>query len=220
MIGILNIGLGNIQSVYNAIYENGYDPVLIDKPEQLEQLSHFILPGVGNFSAVSQQLQELGFVEAIKAFTEQGKPVLGICLGMQLLASNSCEGSSSTGLDIIKGSVLPIEEITELPVPHVGWNEVKFQQQHPIFDNIKDFRDFYFVHSYHFKCEHQNNVLASTDYGQTLTCIVAHNNVIGVQFHPEKSQKNGMQLLENFCEWDGQWQPTEQENNSESNVLC
>lgn len=206
MIGILNIGLGNIQSVYNAVYENGFDPVLVTQPEQLAELSHFILPGVGHFNAVSKKLEELGFSQAIQAFIAEGKPTLGICLGMQLLATNSVEGSLTSGLDIIPANILPIAELTDLPVPHVGWNEVALTQSHPVFDNIKDHRDFYFVHSYHMKCQNTEHVLATTDYGQQLICCVAKDNVVGVQFHPEKSQKNGMQLLENFCDWDGVWQ--------------
>ncbi|REL34813.1 imidazole glycerol phosphate synthase subunit HisH [Thalassotalea euphylliae] len=209
MIGILDIGLGNIQSVFNAVYENGYDPILVTEPSQLADITHFIMPGVGNFSAVSQQLETLGFTGAIKDFIASGNPTLGICLGMQLLATNSLEGGLSTGLEIISAQVKPINEITELPVPHVGWNEAKFTQQHPIFENIKDCRDFYFVHSYHMACDSSENILAITDYGEPLVCIVAKGNVVGVQFHPEKSQKNGMQLLENFCEWDGVWQPSE-----------
>ncbi|MCW8833711.1 MAG: imidazole glycerol phosphate synthase subunit HisH [Colwellia sp.] len=203
MIGILNIGLGNVQSVYNAIYENGYDPVFINTPEQLADLSHFILPGVGNFNAVMKRLEQLGFVSAINDLIARGTPTLGICLGMQLLATTGVEGGEIKGLNAISAKVPAITPLQGLRVPHVGWNEVNFCQKHPVFEEIKDGRDFYFVHSYHVTCQHSKNVIATTDYGESLTCVIATKNVIGVQFHPEKSQKNGMQLLENFCEWDG-----------------
>ena len=203
MIGILNIGLGNVQSVYNAIYENGYDPVFVNKPEELDKLSHFILPGVGNFNAVMARMQQLGFVDAIKALIARGTPTLGICLGMQLLASSGEEGGVTSGFDAINAKVTKIPNSSGLRVPHVGWNEVKFTQAHPVFEEIKDSRDFYFVHSYHMQCQQVDSVIATTEYGESLVCVAAHKNVIGVQFHPEKSQKNGMQLLENFCEWDG-----------------
>lgn len=203
MIGILNIGLGNVQSVYNAIYENGYDPIFVDKPATLTELSHFILPGVGNFNAVMQCLQTQGFVKAINNLIANGTPTLGICLGMQLLATRGYEGGECNGLNAINANVPPISPKQDLRIPHVGWNEVKICQAHPILDEIKDLRDFYFVHSYHMQCQHSNNIVATTEYSDNFTCIAANKNVVGVQFHPEKSQRNGMKLLENFCEWDG-----------------
>lgn len=203
MIGILNIGLGNVQSVFNAVYENGYDPIFVDKPEMLADLSHFILPGVGNFNAVKQRLEQLGFVQAIDELVASGTPTLGICLGMQLLATTGTEGGDSRGFNIIKANVAAMIPKGNLRLPHVGWNEVNFTQVHPVFDEIKDKRDFYFVHSYHMTCNYPANVIATTNYGSEFVCAVANKNVIGVQFHPEKSQKNGMKLLENFCEWDG-----------------
>ncbi len=203
MIGILNIGLGNVQSVYNAIYENGYDPIFVDKPEDLTQLSHFILPGVGNFNAVMERLNTLGLVEAIQHFVISGKPTLGICLGMQLLAELGEEGGQTSGLKVIPAKVIALKKTPDIRIPHVGWNEVTFNQEHIVFDKIKDRRDFYFVHSYQVICQHQEHILATTNYGREIVCMVVNKNVIGVQFHPEKSQKNGMQMLENFCEWDG-----------------
>ncbi|MEM5513649.1 imidazole glycerol phosphate synthase subunit HisH [Pseudoalteromonas sp. AS84] len=203
MIGILNIGLGNVQSVYNAIYENGYDPIFVNKPEMLIDLSHFILPGVGNFKAVTQRLDQMGFLTAIDDLIERGTPTLGICLGMQLLATTGSEGGNINGLNAINANVSAMIPTESYRVPHVGWNEVHFTQAHPIFDQIKDKRDFYFVHSYHMSCKDAANVIATTNYGSDFVCAVANKNIIGVQFHPEKSQKNGMKLLENFCEWDG-----------------
>jgi len=163
-----------------------------------------ILPGVGNFNAVISGLHQLNFVDAIQNFIKENKPTLGICLGMQLLATTGQEGGTSQGLDSIPASIKKIETQAEFRIPHVGWNEVKYSNPHPIFDNIKDQRDFYFVHSYHMQCIDQKNIIATTNYGKQLVCAVANKNVVGVQFHPEKSQKNGMLLLENFCQWDGQ----------------
>lgn len=203
MIGILNIGLGNVQSVYNAIYENGFDPIFVDQPEMLIDLSHFILPGVGNYNAVTKKLNQLGFISAIDKLLARGTPTLGICLGMQLLATKGIEGGEINGLNAIKATVPKIKPKNNLRVPHVGWNEVNIKQTHPLFNEIKDQRDFYFVHSYHMKCSEPDNIIATTNYGDEFVCAVAKNNAVGVQFHPEKSQKNGMQLLENFCEWDG-----------------
>ncbi len=203
MIGILDIGLGNIQSVYNAVYENGYDPICVDQPEMLTELSHFILPGVGNFHAVMQRLERLSFLHPIQKLIANGTPTLGICLGMQLLATTGSEGGVSAGLNAINADVPLMLPKQELRIPHVGWNEVKFNQEHPVFDEIKDQRDFYFVHSYHMVCQHNTNVIATTNHGENFVCAVANKNVVGVQFHPEKSQKNGMKLLENFCEWNG-----------------
>ncbi|MBL4942743.1 MAG: imidazole glycerol phosphate synthase subunit HisH [Colwellia sp.] len=203
MIGILNIGLGNVQSVYNAIYENGYDPTFVKDPKTLANLSHFILPGVGNFNAVMLRLEQLGFVGAINSLIDNGTPTLGICLGMQLLATTGVEGGLSNGLNAMEGNVSAIAPKDDLRIPHVGWNDVNFCQSHPVFEEIKDGRDFYFVHSYQMNCHRSENIIATTEYGDSFVCVAANKNVIGVQFHPEKSQKNGMQLLENFCEWDG-----------------
>lgn len=203
MIGILNIGLGNVQSVYNAIYENGYDPIFVSKPEELAELTHFILPGVGNFTAVMQRLHQLGFVDKIQELIDRGIPTLGICLGMQLLATKGEEGGITNGFNAIAANVQAIKAQQNLRVPHVGWNDVTIYQPHPVFAEIKDNRDFYFVHKYHMVCQQKEHIIATTDYGDNLVCIAANKNVIGVQFHPEKSQKNGMQLLENFCDWDG-----------------
>jgi glutamine amidotransferase len=204
MIGILNIGLGNVQSVYNAIYESGFDPIFVESANTINDLTHLIMPGVGNFSAVMQQLDQGNYIEPIVEFANNKQPLLGICLGMQLLTTSSNEGGQCQGLNLIPASVDKIPAEENQRVPHVGWNTVSCQFEHPVFDNIKDNRDFYFVHSYHATCHNKKHSLAVTDYANSLTCAIARDNISGVQFHPEKSQKNGMQLLENFCDWDGQ----------------
>ncbi len=202
MIGILDFGMGNIRSVRNAVYQNGFDPVLIHSAANFDDISHLILPGVGNFSAAIPEIENRHLRQPIINFVASGRPLLGTCLGMQLLMTIGEEGGSYSGLDLIPGKVTRLKG-DGLRVPHVGWNILNMEQAHPIFQNIKSGRDFYFVHSYEVFCEHSSDVLASTEYGGVVTAVIGRNNVVGVQFHPEKSQLNGLRLLENFCQWDG-----------------
>ncbi len=202
MIGILDFGMGNIRSVRNAVYQNGFDPVLIHSAANFDDISHLILPGVGNFSAAIPEIENRHLRQPIINFVASGRPLLGTCLGMQLLMTIGEEGGSYSGLDLIPGKVTRLKG-DGLRVPHVGWNILNMEQAHPIFQNIKSGRDFYFVHSYEVFCEHSSDMLASTEYGGVVTAVIGRNNVVGVQFHPEKSQLNGLRLLENFCQWDG-----------------
>lgn len=202
-IGILDIGMGNIRSVFNAIYENGFDPIIVDSVAQLDDMTHLVIPGVGAYRTAMSHIAEKNFYAPLKEFAESGRPLLGICLGMQILSDSGVEGGVSEGLGVIHGEVLPLDVSEELRVPHVGWNEVVFDVNHPIFEEVKTDRDFYFVHSYAFNCANQNEVIAHTNYGKKITCIVGKGNVVGIQFHPEKSQVNGLKILENFCSWDG-----------------
>lgn len=203
-IGILDIGLGNLSSVFNAIYENGFDPKLVSESANLSELTHLILPGVGNFAAgMSSIRSSVGMASALQEFASSGRPMLGICLGMQLFATTGYEGGVTTGLGLIDGEIRRISESPGLRIPHVGWNEVVFQRNHPLFEGIKPERDFYFVHSYCFFPDNPDDILAVTDYGGQIVCAVAHDNLVGLQFHPEKSQGNGLKILENFCAWDG-----------------
>ena len=203
MIGILDNAMGNLRSVYNAVYQSGNDPVVVTRPEEFSELSHLIVPGVGHFQAAMARLREAGAAEAIRAFAADGRPVLGICLGMQLLAEHGSEGGESPGLGLIAGSVRPLPRDGQIRVPHVGWNTVRFRREHPATVGLKPERDFYFVHSFAMHCDDPGDVLAVTEYGEEFDCMVAHANVVGFQFHPEKSQANGMRLIENFCAWDG-----------------
>ncbi len=202
MIGILDFGMGNIRSVRNAVYQNGFDPVLIHSAANFDDITHLILPGVGNFSAAIPEIENRHLRQPIINFVASGRPLLGTCLGMQLLMTIGEEGGSYSGLDLIPGKVTRLKG-DGLRVPHVGWNILNMEQAHPIFQNIKSGRDFYFVHSYEVFCEHSSDMLASTEYGGVVTAVIGRNNVVGVQFHPEKSQLNGLRLLENFCQWDG-----------------
>ncbi|HEX4917636.1 MAG TPA: imidazole glycerol phosphate synthase subunit HisH [Limnobacter sp.] len=207
MIGLVDIGLGNLGSLEQAVYSQGWDPVRLQQPDQLNsEVSHLILPGVGAFFEASQRLQQSGWLQALQAFAAGGRPLMGICLGMQLLASEGDEGGKSVGLGLIPGRVKRLDCGPDLRIPHVGWNEVHFTQGqgHPMLGNIANDVDFYFVHSYQFLVDSPEHALATTPYGQHFNSIVARGNVIGLQFHPEKSQTNGLRLLDNFCLWDGQ----------------
>ena len=202
MIGILDLGMGNLTSVANAVYQNGFDPIVVASARNFDDLTHLILPGVGNFSAAAPELELRQFRHAILDFVSSGRPLLGACLGMQLLMSASEEGGENLGLDLISGRVIRLAG-EGLRVPHVGWNILNVNRQHPIFEGIKSGRDFYFVHSYSVICEDEMDRLAYTEYGGAVTAVVGRGNVVGVQFHPEKSQVNGLCLIENCCRWDG-----------------
>jgi len=204
MIGVLSVGAGNIKSVTNAIDYLGYEVGIISAPIEIANCSHVILPGVGSYNIVSKLLAEYGWVSAINEFHHAKKPILGICLGMQLLSTSGFEHGKSKGLDLIPGNVKEMNCPTQFKLPHLGWNEVQWKRDHPICAGIKKHMDFYFVHRFAFECELNEHVLGTTDYGITFHSVVAKDNVVGVQFHPEKSQDVGLALLENFCEWDGQ----------------
>lgn len=202
-IGILDIGLGNIRSVFNAVYEIGFDPVLVSESAQLDEITHLILPGVGNFSAGMNSIRSAGMLSALQDFAASDRPLLGICLGMQLLATTGNEGGMTSGLGLIEGDICRIPEAHGRRIPHVGWNNVVLLKNHPLFNGVKPGCDFYFVHSYYFVPHHLEDTLATTDYMGNLFCAVARDNLVGLQFHPEKSQANGLKIIENFCSWDG-----------------
>ncbi len=202
MIGILDIGMGNLRSVQNAVYQNGFDPIVVTDAENFDDLTHLILPGVGNFSAVMPGIECRKLKQPILDFVASGRPLLGTCLGMQLLMSFSEEGGTHAGLGLIAGKVKRLSG-EDLRVPHVGWNILNMTQPHPVFQGIKSGRDFYFVHSYSAICEDEADLFGITEYGGAVTAVVGRANVIGTQFHPEKSQVNGLRLIENFCRWDG-----------------
>ena len=195
--------MGNLRSAYNAVYENGFDPVFVDKDGDFDALSHLIVPGVGHFRAVMAHLGETGLAGRIRDFAATGRPLLGICAGMQLLAELGTEGVDTAGLGLVHGRVERLPEDDGLVLPHVGWSGVTFRFAHPVLDGIKPGRDFYFVHSYALQTDRDDELLGETEYGVRFASIVARDNVVGFQFHPEKSQSNGLKLIENFCLWDG-----------------
>ena len=203
MIGIIDYGMGNLRSVQNAIQSLGFQTSVISEPADAPSCSHLILPGVGAFAVAAENLRRLGFDEAIRDHAGEGKPLLGICLGMQLLATSGTEPHASTGLDLIRGEILPLQLPPPFKIPHVGWNNLLHQRRHPIYEGVKKTVDFYFVHSYHFLAADPADQLTLTDCSVEFVSTVARGSVVGVQFHPEKSQDNGLKLLENFCNWDG-----------------
>jgi len=206
MIGILDISMGNLRSLSKAVYSLGYDFVLVRTPADLEDATHLMVPGVGAYRTAMLHIDGQGMRSAIRDFAASGRPVAGICLGMQLLSASGEEGGESRGLGLIPGRVVRMAPEGGLHLPHVGWNTTRFRRKdHPVFRKVKDGLDFYYVHSYHFRCDDPAHVLAETDYGSAVASMVGAGNVIGFQFHPEKSQANGLRLIENFCEWDGRY---------------
>lgn len=204
MIAIVDIDMGNLRSVGKAIYQLGHDAKLVSRPGELDlgRATRCILPGVGSFRTASERMEQSGLGDALRAFAHSGRPILGICLGMQLLADEGEEGGGAPGLGLIPGRVTRLDAGPGTRVPHVGWNTVAVRAPHPLFADVKPGRDFYFVHSYHFRAA-DSVVLGETEHGIRFVSVVGHKNVIGVQFHPEKSQANGLRILERFCDWDG-----------------
>ena len=203
MISIIDVGVGNIGSLQGALYNQGWDTKIVDNPKQIENSTHLIIPGVGSFAKAMQLLHSAGLIKSILQHNDKKKPIMGICLGMQLLAKKGLEGGETKGLGLIDGEVIPLERKTKFRLPHVGWNIMYTQQKHPLLKNIKVGVDFYFVHSYYLKTNNVQQILGKTKYILEYPSIVAKENIVGVQFHPEKSQKNGLQLLDNFCLWNG-----------------
>jgi glutamine amidotransferase len=198
MIAILDYGLGNLGSIFNMFKVIGEKSKITNDVEIIRSSDGIILPGVGAFDAGMTKLNESGLAEVIKDEANKGKHILGICLGMQLLGNRSEEGTLS-GLSLIPFECKKfIFEDKSLKIPHMGWDIVDFKKQHPLLDDLSGQQRYYFVHSYYAVCENQDNVLMTCDYGIEFACSVVKDNVIGVQFHPEKSHDFGLALLSNF----------------------
>ena len=200
MIAIIDYNMGNLASVKNAFAKLGQETVVESNPEKFQEYDKLILPGVGAFGDAMEHLKERGMVEAIQEFAQSGKPMLGICLGMQLLFESSQEFGNHEGLGLIKGNVVKfdVQKFEEpLKVPHMGWNRM-FTKKHPLFEGLDDEHYLYFVHTYHVTCKDESDSIGETYYGYKLTSAVAHDNIMGIQPHPEKSHKNGLQILQNF----------------------
>ncbi len=201
MINILNTKSCNLNSIYSAIHSLGYDVEIISMEDNFHNASRIIIPGVGFFPKVIKNIDNKDVIYKLKDFSTKGNPILGICLGMQLLADYSYEGEVTQGFGLISGKVEQMESNSYYVLPHVGWNNVKLVKKHVLFNRIKDNSDFYFVHSYQFNATNSENVLATSKYLEIFNSVVCSNNIIGTQFHPEKSQKNGLKFLDNFCSW-------------------
>lgn len=203
MITIVDYGMGNLRSVYNALSLLGADVCVSDKPEDVLAADRLILPGVGAFGRAMDNLRQRGLIDPLnEKVLLQKTPILAICLGMQLLAEDGYEHGHFEGLGWIRGTVRPFD-LTDLPVPHVGWNEITLHGSHKPFHGLASTnREFYFVHSYHLTDADSEVVAATVDYGYEFVCAVHQENIFGTQFHPEKSQNNGLTILRNFMHWE------------------
>lgn len=203
MIHIVDYGLGNVQAFANMYKRLGFDATRAKTATDLESATRIILPGVGAFDHAMDELDASGMRPVLEHLVKERKvPVLGICVGMQILASSSDEGSR-LGLGWIPGRVRSFRSATEsanLPMPHMGWNDVVPALETPLFKGLEADARFYFLHSYFFDCDNPDNAMARASYGREFSCAVADGNVYGVQFHPEKSHHYGAALLKNFAE--------------------
>lgn len=197
---IVDYGMGNLCSVKRALEECGANVILSDDPAVCALADHIVLPGVGAFADGMVAIRDGGWIDALRTAALEDKiPLLGICLGMQLLADKGFEGGDTAGIGLIPGEVRRLVfDTSETRIPHVGWNEVHHGSTHPLFFGIPTGTDFYFVHSYHFVPNDAEAVLASTPYCGLFTSTVVRGTIFGTQFHPEKSSRAGFQLLRNF----------------------
>lgn len=198
-IAIIDYRAGNIGNVLKAVERLGHSAALVSCGRDLEQYEAAILPGVGAFRRGMENLAAAGLVEAIREHAlERRKPFLGICLGMQLLATKGTEGGDSPGLDLLPVTVQPFDPAAGLRVPHIGWNSVDLVPGSVLFADVPQNADFYFVHSYFVSCEDPLLVSAYCEYGGRFVAAMERNNIFAAQFHPEKSQRHGLQVLQNF----------------------
>lgn len=197
-VAIIDYGVGNFNSVRNVLELLDCEVQISNNSETFNGMDAFILPGVGSFGEAMNNLNCLKLVKPLKdQVFQQGKPLLGICLGMQLLAESSTERGHHEGLSFISGQVKKINVSSDLRLPHMGWNTVSIDQQNQLFEHIQNNSTFYFVHSYQFECD-SSYVCGSTFYGSHITAAIQKDNIWGVQFHPERSQHIGIQLFRNF----------------------
>lgn len=200
-IAIINYGMGNLRSVYNAFKKIGAHPHITNSEEEILGSDGIVLPGVGAFPEAISNLRNLGLDKIIyKAVQNNKKPILGICLGMQLLAEVSYEKGSHSGLSLIDGSVIKIPFKKGLRIPHVGWNDIVKTEYCPLFENIKNGSSFYFVHSYFFDTE-EKNICLKVNYGKLITAAIQKEHIFGVQFHPERSQTYGLECISNYAKF-------------------
>ena len=201
MVAIIDYGVGNLFSLRSSLKEIGAEAVVTSDEKVIAEADRIILPGVGAFEDAARKLRESGMAEVVKREAAAGKPMMGICLGMQLMFDVGYEYGVHEGLGLIKGSVRPIADVIPegYKIPHIGWNLLKFKRESPLFKYIKEDDYVYFVHSY-YAAECDESVIAVTEYGADLTAAVANGNVYGCQFHPEKSGEVGMKILKAFME--------------------
>ena len=204
MIAIIDYGVGNLFSLAHSLKAVGAEALVTGDAAAILRADRVILPGVGAFGDAAKKLRDTGLDAVVRDIAARGTPVMGICLGMQLLLEKSFEFGEHAGLGLIPGEVRPIAGVIPagLKIPHIGWNALEIRKPHPIFRNVRPGNCVYFVHSYYgANCD--DSVIATAEYGVPLTAAVAKGNVCGCQFHPEKSGDVGLGILKAFCEWDG-----------------
>lgn len=200
-IAVIDYGMGNLRSVIKKITKVGYEPILTSNGDEILLCDKLILPGVGHFEKGMRNLKSLNLIEIIREFAfDKKKPILGICLGMQMLTNYSEEGHLP-GIGLIDARTMKFQfSGNDIKVPHMGWNSIRIVQHHPILNGIFEDEMFYFVHSFYVQCGDDSAKVAQTEYGIEFSSIIANENIIGVQFHPEKSHEWGELLIKNFCE--------------------
>jgi glutamine amidotransferase len=207
MIAIIDYNAGNITSVARALHSIGQEFVITDDTKMLDSASHVIFPGVGAAGEAMAYLKEKKLDNWLKLCFQSGKPLMGICLGTQIILDHSEENNTNC-IGLVAGSTRRFPEFLEeagrtLKIPHMGWNSVALKRQHPVFAGIDPAAEFYFVHSYYPSPSDDAAVLGTTDYGMTFCSVLAVRNLVAMQFHPEKSGRPGLQILKNFCAWEG-----------------
>ena len=199
MIAIVDYGMGNLRSVQKGFEKIGHAAAVTSDPDVIRSASKIVLPGVGAFGDAMQELRRRSLIEPVKQAIAEGKPFLGICLGLQLLFDVSYEGGRHEGLGVLPGEVVRFDLPHEYKVPHMGWNQLDIRRPAPILAGLAGGTHVYFVHSYYAVPRDRDDIAAETSYGQTFTSVVWRGNVFATQFHPEKSQADGLQILRNFA---------------------
>ena len=197
-VAIIDYGVGNLRSVEKAFVATGCDAVVSGDERVLRAAERLVLPGVGAFAACMNELKRRGFDELVRARVAEGAPLLGVCVGMQMLFDESEEFGGGRGLGLLKGRVRRFDASLQR-VPQVGWNTIRQRRAHALFDGIEDDEHFYFVHSYFCVADDAESIIGETEYGEVYASVVVQENICGVQFHPEKSQAAGLRLLKNFA---------------------
>ena len=198
MITIIDYGMGNLKSVYNALVKIGFNCRISGEIKDIEKSDKLILPGVGAFKDAMDNLEKMNLIPIINKKVNEGCPLLGICLGMQMLFEEGYEGQPRKGLGFIEGEVKLIEPNEEVKIPHIGWNSIKYDKNCPIFQGLSEEPYMYFVHSYYINPKDKEIISAVTEYGTELPIAVHKNNIFATQFHPEKSGNEGLKVLKNF----------------------
>ncbi len=201
-VAIIDYGVGNLRSVEKAFAATGCEAIVTDDESQLRDAERLVLPGVGAFAACMKALSERGFDRLVREQARNGTPVLGVCVGMQLLFEESDEFGATAGLGLMRGRVRRFQG--DLLVPHIGWNRIHQKQSHPLFEGVGDGSFCYFVHSFYCAPADEGVVAGETEYGGRYASVVGQGNVCGVQFHPEKSQEVGLRMLSNFAGFEPQ----------------